>query len=213
MSWLSESVITFVTLLIAIAGFVLGVINTLWQFNQSRVKVKLSMRLIARDEISSNYKHESAFFLPTDDLDSVVRIFHHRGRYSPFICINVANLSSFAIHVEEMGFCSRFYGSLLERLFFKVLKTSSKRFPLRQPSFRNDGVGWLSAIEPRANIAFYFRCSVFGPAIFKSKCVYIRTSCGAIKRLNISGAHKALNKALIRLDISKEDFWAPYRAS
>jgi len=123
-----------VTLAIAVLGAVLGVINTWNGLDKSRVK------LLVRP------KHA----IPVGGADPRLTF-----------CIEVINLSAFAVTVEDVG------------VFFKG---TAVRGSIVQPILA-DGGTWPRRLEPRSSVTVYSQtpASKFGDVI---KCAYAKTSCG-----------------------------------
>jgi hypothetical protein len=122
-----------VTLAIALVGAILGVINTWFALDRARVKLLVCP------------KH--AFTVG-------------HGHQNVECCIEVTNLSTFAITVEEAGF------------FFKG---TDRRGAIVTPIF-TDGGTWPRRLEPRSSIAVYSQAPRFPGR--KIRCAYARTQCG-----------------------------------
>ena len=127
-----------VTLAIALVGAALGLINTWHQLNQSRVKLKVVP------------KHA----IPCGAADPRLTF-----------CIEITNLSAFAITVEEAG------------VFYKG---TDARGAYTSPILI-DNRPWPRRLESRESVTVYGQ-----PPSVKSghplKCAYARTSCGVVRR-------------------------------
>jgi hypothetical protein len=123
-----------ITLAIAVLGAVLGVINTWHGLDKSRVK------LLVRP------KHAIPF-----------------GGVDPRItfCIEVINLSAFAVTVEDVGV---------------LFKGTDQRGSLFQPILP-DGGSWPRRLEPRSSVTVYGQRPV-APTGTVIKCAYAKTQCG-----------------------------------
>ena len=143
------SIIEGVTLAIAVLGAVLGIINTWHALDKTRVKI------IVRP------KHA----IPFGNADLRLTF-----------CIEVTNLSAFAVTVSDVG------------IFYHGTKI---RGSITCPVFADDGA-WPRRLEPRSSITIYSKSPVSysGHSI---KCAYAITECGVITVGN-SPALKQLEK-------------------
>lgn len=140
------SITEAITFAIAVLGAVLGIINTWQALDKSRVKMRVRP------------KHA----IPV-------------GRADPRLtfCIEITNLSAFAITVEETG------------VFYKG---TNSRGAYTQPVLI-DGLPWPRRLEPRSSVTIYGQ-----PPEGKNdrlKCAYARTACG-VTRTGTSPAFKQL---------------------
>lgn len=126
-----------ITLSLALLGSVLGVINTWHSLDRTRVKLRIRP------------KHAIPYGAMDDRLD---------------FCIEITNLSAFAITVEEAGV---------------FLKTSDNRLAYTNPILIDDG-DWPRRLESRASVTIYGRAPpTSGPRL---KCAYATTACGVTKK-------------------------------
>ncbi len=142
------SVVESITLAIAVLGAVLGIINTWQALDRSRVKLRVRpMQAI-----------------PVGAADP---------RFT--FCIEVTNLSAFAVTVHDVG------------VFYKG---TQNRGAYGNPVLL-DGKPWPRRLEPRSSVTVYGQ-----PPTRKSghpiKCAYARTECG-VTQTGTSPALKALN--------------------
>lgn len=140
------SITEAITFAIAVLGAVLGIINTWQALDKSRVKMRVCP------------KHA----IPVGGADPRLTF-----------CIEITNLSVFAITVEEAG------------VFYKG---TNKRGAYAQPVLI-DGLPWPRRLEPRSSVTIYGQ-----PPEGKShrlKCAYARTACG-VTRTGTSPAFKHL---------------------
>jgi hypothetical protein len=140
------TIVNGITLALALLGAVLGVINTLHALDKTRVKLRVRP------------KHAIAFGSMDERLD---------------LCIEITNLSAFAITVEEAGV---------------FLKASDERLAYTNPVLIDDG-GWPRRLEPRTSVTIYGRA----PSTIsrRLRCAYATTACG-VTRVGTSPAFKQL---------------------
>ncbi|WP_208668022.1 hypothetical protein [Pseudomonas arsenicoxydans] len=125
-----------VTLALALLGAVLGVINTWHALDKSRVKLRIRP------------KHA----IPFGGTDARLNF-----------CIEITNLSAFAVTVEEAGV---------------ALDSPDKRLAYTSPVLIDEG-GWPRRLEPRTSVTIYGQApSTNG---LRLKCTYATTSCGVTK--------------------------------
>lgn len=136
-----------VTFSLAVLGAVLGVINTWKALDKDRVKLRVVPKYV----------------IPVGRVD-------HRLTF----CIEVTNLSGFAVTIEETG------------VFYKG---TDKRGALLPPILI-DGQPWPRRLETRTSVTVYAqRPQSNGP--HRLKCAYARTSCGVTAK-GISPAFKQI---------------------
>jgi len=126
-----------ITLSIAVVGAVLGIINTWAGLDRTRLK----MRVVPKQAI------------PVGSADPRLTI-----------CVEVTNLSSFAITVRETG--------------FKLRRTKDRAAIIHPVVF--DGGAWPRRLEPRSSVTVYAQ----PPDIHVGrlpKCAYATTDCGVTK--------------------------------
>jgi len=137
-----------ITFGIALLGAALGVLNTLTSLDKSRVK----LRVVPKWAVPAG------------------------GSSSPIsFCIEVTNLSAFAVTVSEVGF---------------HLENTDDRGSLAQPILL-DGGAWPRRLEPRSSVTAY---SV-KPELNRDhpiRCAFARTECGVVK----SGSSPALKQLI-----------------
>lgn len=138
-----------ITLAIAAVGAVLGVINTWRNIDQSRVKLKVL----------------PTHAIPYGAADSNLRF-----------CIQVTNLSSFAVTVDDAGIF--YYGT-------------KNRGSIVNPVFAGNG-SWPRRLEPRASISLYSQLP-YSSAGHKIKCAFARTQCGRTKTGKSPALHQIAN--------------------
>jgi len=145
------TVIQAATLAIAVLGAVLGVINTWQALDKSRVKLRVRPKQV----------------LPVGAADPRLTF-----------CIEVTNLSAFAVTVSEVGV---FYGGTDVRGAYvqRVLA---------------DGKDWPRRLEPRSSVTVYGQ-TPSKKAGHPLKCAYASTECG-VTQTGISPAFKALAKSV-----------------
>lgn len=145
------SLIQGVTLAIAVLGAVLGVINTWHALDRTRVKLRVRP------------KHA----IPVGGFDPRLTF-----------CIEVTNLSAFAVTVEETGV---------------LYKGSDSRGAYTQPILI-DGGSWPRRLESRSSVTVYGQPprSQEGHVL---KCAYARTACGVVRK-GTSPAFKQLASAV-----------------
>ena len=146
------TIIQGITLSIAVLGAVLGVINTWHDIDRSRIKLKV----------------RPAHAIPVGGVDPRLTF-----------CIEVTNLSTFAVTVNDVGVF--YYGRD------------------RRGSFVNpviiDGGSWPRRLEPRTSVTVYGQRPESGPDN-RLKCAYAKTQCGFTK----TGSSPAL-KQIARSDL------------
>ncbi len=126
-----------ITLSIAILGAVLGLINTWHGLDKSRVKLKV----------------RPAHAIPVGGTNPTLTF-----------CIEVTNLSSFAVTVYDVGV---FYNG------------TDRRGSIVQPVLI-DGGKWPRRLEPRSSVTVYGQ-RPDSPPHKRIKCAYARTECGVTK--------------------------------
>lgn len=127
-----------ITLAIAAVGAVLGIINTWRTIDQSRVKLKVV----------------PAHAIPYGNADPNIRF-----------CLQITNLSQFAVTIEDAGF------------FFRGTKN---RASIVNPIFTDFGA-WPRRLEPRSSITVYSQLPACLKEGRKLKCAFARTQCGRTK--------------------------------
>ena len=126
-----------ITLSIAVLGAVLGIINTWHALDRSRVKLKV----------------RPAHAIPVGGVDPRLTF-----------CIEVTNLSAFAVTVHDVG------------VFYRG---TDQRGSFVQPVLM-DGGPWPRRLEPRSSVTVYGQ----RPESFPNqriKCAYAKTECGVTK--------------------------------
>jgi hypothetical protein len=131
------TVVQAVTLSIAVLGAVLGLINTWQGLDKSRVKLKV----------------RPAHAIPVGNASPVLTF-----------CIEVTNLSAFAVTVCDVGV---FYHG------------TDRRGSFVQPVFI-DGGRWPRRLEPRSSVTVYGQRPESRPDQ-RIKCAYAKTECGVTK--------------------------------
>jgi hypothetical protein len=144
------TVVNGITLALALLGAVLGVINTWHALDKTRVKLRVRP------------KHALAFGSMDKHLD---------------FCIEITNLSAFAITVEEAGV---------------FLNASDERLAYTNPVLIDDG-GWPRRLEPRTSVTIYGRAP--SPIGRRLRCAYASTACG-VTRTGTSPAFKQLARRI-----------------
>jgi hypothetical protein len=127
-----------ITLSIAVLGAVLGLINTVYQLDRSRIKLRVTP------------KHVTPVGAANPNLT---------------FCIEVTNLSSFPVTIEEVGV---------------FLTQTTARMSYLRPVLP-DGGPWPRRLEPRSSVSVYGETPVakHGHSL---KCAYARTSCGITRK-------------------------------
>ncbi|GAB2180864.1 hypothetical protein DLREEDagrD3_10870 [Denitratisoma sp. agr-D3] len=132
------TILEAVTLAIAVLGAVLGLINTWHQLDRTRVKLKVVP------------KHA----IPYGAADARLTF-----------CIEITNLSAFAVTVEEAG------------VFYKG---TDSRGAYTQPILI-DNRPWPRRLESRESVTVYGQPPSVKPG-HPLKCAYARTACGVVRR-------------------------------
>jgi hypothetical protein len=141
----SITTVQAITLAIAVLGAVLGIINTWHGLDKSRVKFKVV----------------PAHAIPVGGMNTALDF-----------CIEVTNLSTFAVTVDDVGV---FYHG------------TDSRGSIVQPVLI-DGGAWPRRLEPRSSVSVYFQRPISTPD-HQIRCAYARTACGVTKT-GTSGALK-----------------------
>lgn len=128
------TIVEGITLAIAVLGAVLGIINTWQSIDITRVKLKVL----------------PAHAIPFGGIDPRLRF-----------CIEITNLSSFAITIEDAGV---FYAG------------STKRGSIVSPVFA-DGGSWPRRLEPRSSVTVYSQIPTSSSGA-RISCAFARTQCG-----------------------------------
>lgn len=136
-----------ITLAIAVLGAVLGVINTWHALDNTRVKLKV----------------QPGHAIPV-------------GGFNPSLnfCIEVTNLSAFAVTVYDVGVFH--HGTEARSSFVNPILT--------------DGGKWPRRLEPRSSVTVYGQRPESPPG-HPIKCAYARTHCG-VTATGTSGALKQI---------------------
>jgi len=141
------SIIEAITLAIAVLGAVLGLVNTWHAIEKTRVKIRVRP------------KHA----IPVGAADPRITF-----------CIEITNLSDFAITIDEAG------------VFYRG---TDARGAYTQPILM-DGKSWPRRLEPRSSVTVYGQSPQPKPG-HSLKCAYARTECG-VTRIGTSPAFKQL---------------------
>jgi hypothetical protein len=146
------------TFSIAGIGAVLGVINLLHLLDRSRVKLRV---------------------VPKSGFKGPGRVYTHRDKWMPdsFPCIEVINLSDFAVTIEEVG--------------FTLPHTADRRVASCSPLVL-DNKPWPRRLEPRESVTAYLDPEGLHADIGKA---YAETACGE-RRFGTSPAFKELRQLL-----------------
>lgn len=142
------SITEAVTLAIAVLGAVLGLVNTWHALDRSRVKLRVLP------------KHA----VPIGSADPRISF-----------CIEITNLSAFAVTIEETGV---------------LYRGTESRGAYVQPILLDSG-GWPRRLEPRSSVTVYGQPPSLTKQGHRPKCAYARTACGVLARGN-SPAFKQL---------------------
>jgi hypothetical protein len=145
------NIVEGITLAIAVLGAVLGVMNTWQALDNSRVKLRVRP------------KHA----IPFGDADPRLTF-----------CIEITNLSSFAVTIAEAG------------VFYR---NTDKRGAYGNPVLI-DGQPWPKRLEPRSSVTIYGQPPFSSDPKHSLKCAYARTECG-VTRTGSSPAFKQLAKS------------------
>ena len=157
-----------ITLAIAVLGAALGLINTWHAIDKKRVKI----RVRPKHAIPVGAADPSAFF--TFDLSRPKHAIPVEAADPRFtFCIEITNLSEFAITIDEAG----------------VYKGTDSRGAYTQPIII-DGKPWPRRLEPRSSVTVYGQPPQRKPD-HALKCAYARTECG-VTRTGTSPAFKQL---------------------
>lgn len=133
------TIIQSITLVIAVLGASLGIINTWHALDRTRVK----LRVVPKSA------HPFGYGAPDVDF-----------------CIEVTNLSIFAVYLDEAGL--RYSGT-------------SKKGMIVNPTFPNDANGsWPKKLESRESTTIYMKLES-SEAGHKIESVYVNTQCGIKK--------------------------------
>jgi hypothetical protein len=141
------SLIEAITLAIALIGAVLGVLNTWQSLEKDRVKI----RVVPKQAIPLGAADPRLTF-----------------------CIEITNLSSFAVTIEEAG----------------VLYKGSETRSAYVPPVLLDGQSWPRRLEPRSSVTVYGQNPAGRPG-HPLKCAYATTACG-VTRTGVSQSFKHL---------------------
>ena len=138
------------TLAIAVLGATLGLINTWHTLDKNRVKLKVVPKKA----------------IPYGVADPMLTF-----------CIEVTNLSSFPLTLEEVG------------VFFY---RTDNRAAVINPMLPDNGP-WPRRLEPRSSISIYSQLPEFREGR-KMRCAYARTQCGHIAE-GVSPAFKQISRS------------------
>ena len=130
------TVLEGITLAIALVGAILGVITTWITVNNTRVKLMVRPKVV----------------VPGGSADPRIRV-----------CIEVSNLSAFAVTVDEVGF---------------FMHGTERRLAFVRPVLA-DGGPWPRRLEPRSAVTVYAQQP---EAQSRIRSGYARTQCGVVRR-------------------------------
>ncbi len=138
-----------ITLSIAAVGAVLGVVNTLHSFNQKRVKPR----------VVPKYAHlvNGGVFSRSEPIGRVGSLDNEEG------CIEVINLSTFAVNIGQIGFTQKMDAKQIKMMIPEPMTADKKPFARR--------------LEPREAVTGYFPLGGFTQNIKKA---YAQTDCGTV---------------------------------
>jgi len=140
----------YITFGIAVLGAVLGVMNTWNNINQGRVRLRVRpLNVITDTEVLAN--------IP----------FNRGSRF----CIEVVNLSGFAVTITEMGFTIPRLGICAPKRRISVTQPQSydgKPFPMPR------------RLEPRESVSFYLDALDIVMRGERIKRAYVGTACGEV---------------------------------
>ena len=145
------STVETVTFAIAVLGAVLGLVNTWHNIDKTRVKLRVRPKRA----------------IPLGNVDPRLTF-----------CIEVTNLSSFAVTVSDVGVI--YYGT-------------KSRGSIIQPVLL-DGGAWPRRLEPRSSVTVYGQKPASYSTDDKIRCAYATTDCGVTRRGN-SPALKQIAKS------------------
>jgi hypothetical protein len=147
------STVEAVTFAIAVLGAVLGLVNT-WH-NLDKTRVKLAVR--------------PKRAIPLGNVDPRLTF-----------CIEVTNLSSFAVTVSDVGVF--YYGT-------------KSRGSIINPVLLDGGV-WPRRLEPRSSVTVYGQKPTSYSTDDKIRCAYAITDCGVTRRGNSPALKQIANNGL-----------------
>jgi hypothetical protein len=154
-----------ITLAIAAVGAVLGIINTLHSLNQRRVKLRVIPKY--------------AQYQPDGILQSAMPIGREGSSEKEQGCIEVINLSAFAVNIGEIGFTSKRGLIKGQKLLIPEPLTADRKTFARR-------------LESREAISGYFALKDLNPGVDKA---YAKTDCGEM----VCGTSPALKEMLRRM--------------
>jgi len=137
-----------VTLCIAVLGAALGVVNTWQVLDKSRVKLRV----------------RPAQAIPVGPVSGAVRF-----------CIEVTNVSNFAVTIREVGYLYR----------------GSDERAAYMPPILIDGGDWPRRLEPRSTVTAFGQTPDSRLREHRLKCAYARTACG-VTRTGVSPALRSI---------------------
>ena len=140
------TIVQAITLAIALLGAVLGLINTWHNLDKDKLKLKVVPKRA----------------IPVGSADPNLTF-----------CIEITNLSSFAVSVDEAG------------VFYRGTKN---RGGIIVPVF-SDGGSWPRRLEPRSSVTVYSQAP-HSRSGHRIKCAYARTQCGR----TVTGISPALSQ-------------------
>ena len=145
-----------ITFTIAVLGAVLGVIGTWHQLGQSRVKLRVVPKLAFM--VPGNGAIRGERITPT--IEALIA-----QRHPVRLCIEVVNLSAFAVTVSDVGFG----------------RTDTRRHCLIQPD-TGEGKTFPTRLESREAVSLYAAIGQnLNPEIMTTAVAYAETDCGMVR--------------------------------
>ncbi len=138
-----------------ITGVVLGVINTCHQISQNRIRLKVTPKLA--------YMIDANNYMTIDRNGGRLSDYHKKGIPSR-LCIEVTNLSAFAVTISDVGFGDT---KKLRQFFY-------------QPEL-SPGKTWPTRLDSRESVVAYAKMGAeLDPSVLGKARAYAKTDCGHI---------------------------------
>jgi hypothetical protein len=158
---------TVITLAVALLGAVLGVLSTCWQFNNSRVKLRVHFFFAVK--FSDGFIRQMP--MPIQNFREF--ILSHPGE-PLYLSVEIINLSSFAVTINEIGFCDKNI-------------SDHRRFVAVAPEVIDEGA-WPRRLVSRDAVVIYTLIGTKLETLVKYKKLYAKTACGEVKYLDVRRA-------------------------
>jgi hypothetical protein len=164
------SIVQWITLVIAVFGAVLGVINTWRAMDRDRVKIRVTPKIAFVVDVSNS--------ITVDRNSAHVQRLRAAGLPEK-LAVEMVNLSNFPVTMSDAGFGR---ADQTRQTIFRPELTSGKTWPVR--------------LEPREAVTAFTEIGIeLDPAMMTQPIAYAKTDCGTV-RYGTSSIFKEYVKSL-----------------